>query len=159
MGGCSRLAQRSTTPSLSFDTSYTAPGDWKLLDEGLWGLRLNVPPTLREVRSTKNSLWIHEGANLRVIVDFSADSPESLKRKPNYSEVHLQVNGLPALVCSYDQSNNAAAGSLNKVVALFFLQKREQLGGQEPSYRVEYASDNDRTTALQILQTVRFYDL
>ncbi len=93
-----------------------------------------------------------------MIVDFNADSPDSLKRKPTYSEIRLQVNGLPALVCSYDQSNTAAPGSLNKVVALFFLQKRAQLGGQEPSYRVEYASDNDRTTALQVLQTVRFYD-
>ena len=129
------------------------------MEEGLWGIRFNIPPALQEARTTKNSLWVHEGTNLRVIVDFGANaSQDSLKRRPNYSEVRLVVNGLPALVCSHDQSKNAAPGSLNKVVALFFLDKRKTLGGSEPSYRVEYAADNDRAIALQILQTVRFYD-
>jgi hypothetical protein len=129
------------------------------VEEGPWGIRFNIPPALREARTTKSSLWVHEGTNLRFIVDFGANASQgSLKRKPNYSEVRLQVNGLPALVCSYDQSKNAAPGSLNKVVALFFLDKRKTLGGSEPSYRVEYASDNERMMALQILQTVRFYD-
>lgn len=159
VGGCSPLGRHAMTPPLSFDTSYSAPKDWKLVEDGLWGLQLNVPPTLRDSGSIKHSLWIHEGTNLRVIVDFGAyPSQDSLKRRPNYSEVRLQVNGLAALVCSYDQSNQVAPGSLNKVVALFFLEKRKNLGGREPWYRVEYASDNDRTTALQILQTVRISD-
>jgi hypothetical protein len=129
------------------------------VDDGLWGLRLNVPSSLRDKGFVNKSLWIHEGTNLRVIIDFGDTSPDSLKQRPHYSEARLLVNGLPALVCSYDLSNNVAAGSMNKVVALFFLEKRKQLGApREPSYRVEYASDDDRTVALQILQTVRFYD-
>ena len=86
-------------------------------------------------------------------------SPDSLKAKENYTETHLTLNGLPALVCSYDQSANAVAGSLNKVVALFFLETRRGLGAPyEPSYRVEFGSKNDRARALQILQTIRFFD-
>lgn len=156
--GCASPGPHSTIGPPSFDTSYSAPVYWKLVEEGLWGIRFNIPPTLEPKKTDSNHLWIHEGPNLRVIVDFGTTSPDSVKQKPHYSETRLQVNGLPAVVCSYDRANNAAAGSLNKVVALFFLDKRKQLGGQEPSYRVEYASDDDRTTALQILQTVRFYD-
>ena len=157
VSGCSQSGQHSTGP-LSFDTSYSAPSNWKLVEEGLWGLRFNIPPGLEQKESANRSLWIHEGTNLRVIVDFGNTSPDSVKQKPHYSEVRLVVNGLPAVVCSYDRANNSAAGSLNKVVALFFLDKRKTLGGREPSYRVEYAADDDRATALQILQTVRFYD-
>jgi hypothetical protein len=158
VSSCASRNQHSTTGPLSFDTSYSAPIYWKVVEEGLWGIRFNIPPTLEHKKTESTHLWIHEGANLRVIVDFGSTSPDSFRQKPNYSETRLQVNGLPALVCSYDRTNNAAAGSLNKVVALFFLDKRKELGGQEPSYRVEYASDDDRTTALQILQTVHFYD-
>ena len=155
--GCSLRGRGSTTPPLSFDTSYSAPRDWKLLEEGPWGIRLNVPPTLRDTGPGNN--WILEGTNLRVIVDFGDTSPESLKQQPHYAEVRLLVNGLSALVCSYDHATDGGTGSLNKVVALFFLEKRKQLGApREPSYRVEYAKDDDRTVALQILQTVRFYD-
>ena len=157
--GCSLLGRLSTTPPLSFDTTYSAPKDWKLVDDGKWGLRLNVPPTVRDTGFVHRSLWIHEGTNLRVIIDFGSTSPDSLKQQPHYSEARVLVNGLPALVISCESSNNATAGSLNKVVALFFLEKRKQLGApREPSYRVEYASDDERTVALQILQTVRLYD-
>lgn len=99
----------STAPhSPSFDTSYSAPAAWKLVEEGKWGLRFNIPPSLRDVGFVNSSLWVHEGQNLRVIVDFSPPSslPESLRRKPNYSETRLRINGLSALVCSYDQSSN-----------------------------------------------------
>jgi hypothetical protein len=154
--GCSAPSSR---PQSFFDTSYTAPWDWKVVDEPLWGIRLNVPPSVRATETT-NNLWIHDGTKLRLIIDFgSSVSPKSLKVRPNYSETRLTVNGLPALVCTYDKSASAAAGSLNKVVALFFLESRKSLGGGgEPSYRVEYASDAERTTAFQILQTVRFYN-
>ena len=157
--GCSLSGGHSTTSPLPFDTSYSAPTDWQLLDEPPWGIRLNVPPTLREKEPGHKSLWINEGANLRVIVDFGNTSPESLKQQPHYAEARLVINGLPALVCSYDQGANMATGSLNKVVALFFLEKRKELAApREPSYRVEYTRDDDRAIALQILQTVRFYD-
>jgi hypothetical protein len=157
--GCSLRGPHSPTSPLPFDTSYSAPKDWQLLDEPLWGIRLNVPPTLRENERGHKSLWINEGANLRVTVDFGNTSPELLKQQPHYAEARLVINGLPALVCSYDHTANMATGSLNKVVALFFLEKRKELGApREPSYRVEYTSDDDRTIALQILQTVRFYD-
>ncbi|HEV7747672.1 MAG TPA: hypothetical protein VGO56_21915 [Pyrinomonadaceae bacterium] len=150
--GCSRPSPKS------FDTSYRAPIYWKVVEEPLWGIRFNLPPFMRDKETTK-TLWIHEGANLRVIVDFKDSIPsKSTKAKPNYSETKIQFNGLPALVCTYDNSAKAIPGSLNKVVALFYLGKREVLGGQEPSYRVEYASDDQRTTAFQILQTVRFYN-
>jgi hypothetical protein len=142
----------------AFDTSYTAPLHWKVVEEPLWGIRFNVPLSVRDKETTKN-LWIHEGTNLRVIVDFGDSGPsKSIKAKPNYSETRIQFNGLPALVCTYDKSANAAPDSLNKVVALFYLESREVVGGGEPSYRVEYASDSQRATAYQILQTVRFYD-
>jgi hypothetical protein len=156
--GCS-LRGRSTTPPLPFDTSYSAPKDWKLLEEGPWGIRLNVPPMLRDTGSRHKSLWIHEGTNLRVTIDFGDTAPDSLKQQPHYTETRLEINGLPALVCSYDHTTDVGAGSLNKVVALFFIEKRKQLGApREPSYRVEYTRDDDRTIALEILQTVRFYD-
>lgn len=152
--GCSRL---STKPQ-SFDTSYSAPVYWKVVEDGLWGIRFNLPPWVHDKQIAK-SLWVHEGTNLRVIVDFNQSVPsKSTKAKPNYTETKIQFNGLPAVVCTYDNSAKAAPGALNKVVALFYLGKREVLGGQEPSYRVEYASDDQRTTAFQILQTVRFYD-
>lgn len=141
-----------------FDTSYTAPFHWRIVEEPLWGIRFNVPRSVRD-KDTTNSLRIQEGTDLRVIVDFGASVPsKAIKAKPNHSESSIQFNGLPALVCTYDNAANAAPGSLNKVVALFYLDKRKVLGGQEPSYRVEYASDAERTTAFQILQTVRFYD-
>jgi hypothetical protein len=153
--GCARLSPK---PQPVFDTSYNAPVYWKVVEEPLWGIRFSLPRSLRDKETTK-SLWIHEDTNLRVIVDFNNSVPsKSTKAKPNYSETKIQFNGLPALVCTYDNSAKAAPGSLNKVVALFYLGKREVLGGQEPSYRVEYASDDLRTTAFQILQTVRFYD-
>ena len=142
----------------AFDTSYTAPLHWKVVEDGLWGIRFNVPLSVQDKQTTKN-LWIHEGVNLRVIVDFGDSAPsKSLKGKPNYSEARIQFNGLPALVCTYDKSLNAAPDSLNKVVALFYLESRKVVGGGEPSYRVEYASDDQRATAFQIFQTVRFYD-
>jgi hypothetical protein len=157
--GCSSVPANHST-RLPFDTSYSAPNNWKLVEEPKWGLRFNVPPALRDTDPLNKSLWIHEGNSLRLIVDFSfPSSSDSLKAKKNYSEVHLNVNGLSALLCSYDQSANAVSGSLNKVVALFFLETRKGLGSPyEPSYRVEFASENDRSTALQILQTVRFFD-
>jgi hypothetical protein len=158
------LALGCATPphSPSFDTSYSAPADWKLVEEGKWGLRFKIPPSLREVGFVNKSLWIHEGTNLRVIVDFSLPSslPDSLRRKPNYSETRLQFNGLPALVCSYDQNISKGPAPLNRVVALFFLETRPGLGSpNEPSYRIEFAAEDQRNTALQILQTVRFYQL
>jgi hypothetical protein len=95
--------------------------------------------SLRDTGPGHKSLWIHEGTNLRVIIDFGDTSPESLKQQPHYAEARLLINGLPALVCSYDHATDVA-GSLKKVVALFFLEKRKQLGAaREPSYRVEYA--------------------
>lgn len=152
--GCSRLSQQPQ----SFDTSYSAPVYWKVVEDGPWGIRFNLPPWVHDKETTK-TLWIHEGTNLRVIVDYNESVPsKATKAKPNYSETRIQFNGLPAVVCTYDNSTKAAPGSLNKVVALFYLGKREVLGGQEPSYRVEYASDDQRPTAFQILQTVRFYD-
>jgi hypothetical protein len=153
--GCS-----TATYSPSFDTSYSAPADWKVVEDGKWGLRFKIPPSLRDVGFVNKSLWVHEGANLRVIVDYSLPSslPDSLKRKPNYSETRLRINGLPALVCSYDQANSKEPVSLNRVVALFFLETRPGLGSlNEPSYRIEFAAEDQRNTALQILQTVRFY--
>jgi hypothetical protein len=158
--GCSSLPTNHSSAA-RFDTLYSAPKDWRLVEDWKWGVRFNVPPNLRDREFSLNrSLWIHEGNNLRMIVDFSfTSSPDSLKTKKNYSETRLTVNGLPALVCSYDQSANAVAGSLSKVVALFFLETRKGLGSPtEPSYRVEFAVEDDRTTALQILQTVRFFD-
>ncbi|MFY9621902.1 MAG: hypothetical protein WAM70_14195 [Pyrinomonadaceae bacterium] len=143
--GCS-----TATHSPSFDTSYSAPADWKLVEDGKWGLRFNIPPSLRDVGFVNNSLWVHEGTNLRVIVDFSLP--------PNYSETRLRINGLPALVCSDDQNTGEGPASLSRVVALFFLETRPGLGSpNEPSYRIEFADEGQRTTALQILQTVRFY--
>lgn len=151
----------SMTPhSPSFDTSYSAPTDWKLVEDGKWGLRFNIPPSLRDVGMVNDSLWVHEGTSLRFIVDFSLPSslPDSLRRKPNYSETRLRINGLPALVCSYDQNTSQRPASLKRVVALFFLETRPGLGSpNEPSYRIEFAAEDQRTTALQILQTVRFY--
>jgi hypothetical protein len=157
--GCASLPRNHST-TVHFDTSYSAPADWKLVEEWKWGLRFNVPPALRDMGVGGKSLWIHEDTNLKVIVDFSYPrSYESLKTRKNYSDTRLNVNGLPALVCSYDQSENAVAGSLNKVVALFFLETRKGLGSPyEPSYRVEFSAEGDRITALQILQTVRFFD-
>jgi len=156
---CSPFNRNTPPPSIPFDTSYSAPSDWKLIDDGLWGLRLNVPPTFQDKGFVKKSLWVHEGTSVRLIIDFGNTSSDSLKQQQHYSEVRLPINGLPALVCTYEQSNNVTAGSLKKVIALFFLEKRERLGAtREPSYRVEYASDDDRNIALQILQTVRFYD-
>jgi hypothetical protein len=156
---CSSLPANHASTA-RFDTSYSAPNDWKLVEDGKWGIRFNVPPALSDKHFSSNkSLWIHEGENLRMIVDFSYPSSlDSLKTKANYSETRVSVQGLPALVCSYDKSANVVAGSLNKVVALFFLETRKGLGSPyEPSYRVEFAGDNDRSTALQILQTVRFF--
>ena len=151
----------STAPhSPSFDTSYSAPADWKLVEDGKWGLRYNVPSSLRDLGVGNNSLWVHEGTNLRVIVDFRLPSslPDSLKRKPNYAETRLRIHGLPALVCSYDKNTNSAPDALSRVVALYFLETRPGLGSpNEPSYRVEFAAEDQRKTALEILQTVRFY--
>lgn len=156
VAGLPSCARRSSTGPASFDTSYSAPSDWKVVEDGMWGLRLNVPATLRDL-GPKNSVWIHEGTNLRVVIDFGSTSPDSLKKLPHYSEARFVVNGLRALVCSYE-SRNPGPGSLNKVVALFFLEYRKTLGSAEPSYRVEYANDDDQAIALQILQTVRFFD-
>lgn len=153
--GCSTASPKPQP----FDTSYRPPIYWKVVEEPKWGIRFNLPLFVQD-KETTNSLWIHEGTNLRVIVDFGTPGPsKSVRAKPNYSETRIQFNGLPALVCTYDKSPNAAPHSLNKVVALFYLESREVVGaGAEPSYRVEYASDDQRATAFQILQTVRFYD-
>ena len=153
--GCSRASH-----SPSFDISYSAPADWQIVEDGKWGLRFNIPPSLRDMGMVNKSLWVHEGTNLRVIVDYSLPSslPDSLKGKPNYAETRLRINGLPALVCSYDQNISKGPASLNRVVALFFLATRPGLGSpNEPSYRVEFATEDQRNTGLQILQTVRFY--
>ena len=151
----------STAPhSPVFDTSYSAPADWKSVEDGKWGLRFKIPPSLRDLGFVNKSLWVHEGTNLRVIVDYSvpSSSPNSLRGKPNYSETRLRINGLPALLCSYDQNISKSPASLNRVVALFFLETREGLGSPiEPSYRIEFAAEDQRNTAVQILQTVRFY--
>ena len=127
------------------------------MEDGKWGLRLNVPPSVIDAGVTNNSLWVHEGPNLRVIIDFSRPpSPELLQRKKNYLESRLNIHGLPALLCAYDEP--AARGALTKVVQLVFLETRKGLGSPyEPSYRVEYRSEGDRPTAMEILQTVRFY--
>jgi hypothetical protein len=74
--GCS-LRDRSTRPPIAFDTSYSAHKDWKLLEEGPWGIRLNVPPTLRETRPGHKSLWIHEGTNLRESLLISGTLPQT----------------------------------------------------------------------------------
>ena len=127
------------------------------MEDGKWGLRLNVPASVIDAGITDRSLWVHENPNLRVIIDFSRPpSPESLKRKNNYSESHLQIQGLPALLCAYNEP--AARGGLTNVLQLVFLETRKGLGSPyEPSYRVEYRSEADRLTAMEILQTVRFY--
>ena len=153
--GCSRASH-----SLSFDPSYSAPADWTLVEDGKWGLRFKIPPSLREAGFVNKSHWVHEGRDLRVIVDFSLPSslPDSLRRKPNYSETRLRINGLSALVCSYNQNTDNDPALLNRVVALYFLETRPGLGSpNEPSYRIEFATEDQRNTALQILQTVRFY--
>jgi hypothetical protein len=156
VAGVASCVRRSSTGPASFDTSYSAPSDWKVVEDGMWGLRLKVPATLRDL-GPKNDVWIHEAPNLRLVIDFGNTSLDSLRQRPHYSEARFVVNGLRALVCTYEYKN-PGPGSLNKVVALFFLEKRKSLGGAEPSYRVEYAKDDDQAIALQILQTVHFFD-
>jgi hypothetical protein len=65
------------------------------------GIQLKVPPSLREIPPS-DSIWIHEGSNFRVIVDFSPSSPQTLSQMPNYSPVRQNINGLAAVLCSYD---------------------------------------------------------
>ncbi len=157
----------SATNDLPFNISFTPPDDWKVVEEGKWGIRFQVPLGLQE-RYT-NRLWIQENDSLRVVVDFGPDDfssfisdklrQKTLGFKKNYSQKVLRVNGLKTLICTYEQQPHSGTQSFRRVAALIHLEKREQLGAaREPSYRVEYKSDSDLKTALQILQTVRFYN-
>jgi len=93
---------------------------------------------------------------LRVIVNFGKNPDlTKLSQKKNYKQEAIRVQGLKALLCTYEEDKT----KFNKVAMLIFLEKREVLGAQnEPSHRIEFSSENDLKTAMQILRTVRFYD-
>jgi hypothetical protein len=151
---------KSYLSKLSFDTSYSPPADWKIVQDGKWGLQFHVPSSVNVEGHMDNPRWIHEGTNLRVIVDFGGKfAQESLRQRKNYVEARMNFNGLDALVCSYDDDASRGDQPFPKRMALYFLKSRNTVApGREPSFVVEYASDRERTTALRILQTVRFFN-
>lgn len=142
------------------------PGNWQNIDDYKWGIRFRIPPGLTEKYS--GNLWVHENDSLRIIVDFGPNSLVSyiadkvqLKTagfKKNYAQKVVTLNGLKTLICSYENATGKPTEPL-KTVELIYLEKREHLGApREPSYRVEYKSGNDQQMAMQILQSVGFFN-
>jgi hypothetical protein len=135
--------------------------DWKTIDDGKWGFRLDVPATLQDKKFEGKHLWVHEDARMRVIVDFGETRSQTveLNRKKNYKQTFLRVNGYDAIIFTYNEQLNPEKQQFDKVATLIFQESPESYGeGKPPSFRVEYISDKDLETAIQILQTVRFYD-
>lgn len=154
MAGCSY--PKIVTNGLSSDASLSIPKDWKLVEEPKWGIRFKVPASLQMKGVENGSLWTHENDDLRVIVNFGRNPDlTKLSQKKNYKQEDVSVNGLKALLCTYEEEKP----KFNRVAILIFIDKRKELGSpNEPSYRVEFSFESDQKTAVRILQTVRFYN-
>ena len=153
----------SAINELAFEPVPAPPDKWQNIDEYKWGIRFRIPPGLTE--RYDGNLWIHENESFNVIVDFGPDSLVSyisdkvqLKThglKRNYAQTIVTRNGLKTLICSYEKTGKDK--TLLRAVELIYLENRKHLGApREPSYRVEYKSENDQQLAMQILQSVNF---
>jgi hypothetical protein len=141
-------------------TLSCSTNDWKTIEDDKWGFQLDLPATLQDKKFEGKSLWVHEDARLRVIVDFGkAPSQAELSRKKNYRQKAMQINGYDAAIYTYNEQLNPDKQQFDKVATLIFQLRPKSYGeGKPPLFRVEYTSDSDLETAMQILQTVRFYN-
>jgi hypothetical protein len=144
----------------SVKTSSSSPNDWKTIDDPKWGFRIDVPSTLQDKNFEGKDLWVHENAQMRVIVDFGKVSSQAeLSRKKNSKQTVVQVNDYDAVIYTYNEQSNPQKQQFNKVATLIFQESPKSYGaGKPPVFRVEYVSENDLEEALKILQTVRFYE-
>jgi hypothetical protein len=133
---------------------------WKTIDDPKWGFRIDVPSTLQDKDFEGKHLWVHEDAQMRVIVDFGkVPSQAELSRKNNFKQTVARINGYDAVIYTYNEQSNSPKQQFNKAAMLIFQESPKSYGeGKPPIFRVEYASENDLETALKILQTVRFYE-
>lgn len=133
--------------------------DWRTIDDPKWGFKLDVPATLHDKKFEGKNLWIHEDDQLRVIVDFgNVPSQAELNRKKNYRQTAIRINGYDAVIYTYTEQLNPAKKQFERVATLIFQESPASYGeGKPPAFRVEYISEKDLETAMQILQTVRFY--
>ncbi len=132
---------------------------WKTIDDPKWGFKIDMPRTLRDKGFERDYLWVHENAQMRVIVDFGKQPSKSeLGSKQNFRQIVEPVNGYNAVFYFYDEESNLKKTAFGNVVTLIFQEGPETYGsGTPPFFRVEYVSDNDLETAFKILRTVRFY--
>ena len=132
----------------------------KTIDEPKWGFRIDVPLTLQDKGLDGRNLWVHENADMRVIVDFGQVSSQAeLSRKKNFKQTAARVDGYDAVICTYNEQPNPQKQQFNKAPMLIFKESPKSYGeGKPPMFRVEYISENDLEEALKILQTVRFYE-
>ena len=152
----------SAIGELAFEPLPAPPEKWQKFDDPKWGIRFRFPSGLTE--RWEGNLWIRENDSLKVIVDYGPDDLityvtdkvrlKTAGLKKNYAQKIITHNGLKTLICSYEKD---IGKDTIKAMELIYLEKREHLGApREPSYRVEYKSENDQQTAMQILQTVGF---
>jgi hypothetical protein len=133
---------------------------WKTIDDPKWGFRIDVPSILQDKNFEGKDLWVHENAQMRVIVDFGkVPSQAELSLKRDFKQTVTQVNGYNAVIFTYHEQSNPKKQQFNKAAALVFQESPKSYGeGKPPVFRVEYVSESDMETALKILQTVRFYE-
>lgn len=119
-----------------------------------------MPRTFSEKGFEGNSQWVHENGSMRVIVDYRKNpAATTLRQKREFKQKTVRFNDLDALLCYFVEPPASEKGTEKKVLTIFFVEKRKQLGApNEPSFRVEFLSHSERDIALRILQTVRFYD-
>jgi hypothetical protein len=132
----------------------------KTIEEPKWGFKFDVPATLEEKQFEDKNLWVHEDDQIRVVVDFGTlNAPTELKNKKDYTERFFRVNGYNAIICTYVESEDSERRLFENVATLIFQESPKSYGeGKPPVFRVEYGSEKDLGTALQILQSVRFFD-
>jgi hypothetical protein len=151
----------SVRNELVLEPSHSWPVAWKVIEEPKWGIRFRVPPDLKE--RIQGNLWIHENNSLKVIVDFGTDGlgsylSEVIRRKTmglkkNYAQKIMTQNGL-----KYEKPAGVNNDVYSRIIELIYLKNREYPDPlTEPSYRVEYKTEDDQQIAIQILQSVTFF--
>lgn len=142
------------------------PVNWKTIEEPKWRIRIKVPSDA--VEQDQGDLWVHKNDSIKVIVDFGKDGLDSFVSeivrvktgflKKNYSQRILMQNGLKTMICSYEKAPDLRSDQNSKVVELVHLESRDLMIGAKPTFRVEFKSETEKQIALQILQSVTFFE-
>jgi hypothetical protein len=142
-----------------FTRSLLIPGEWKVIDEPKWGIRFKAPTSIKEERKSDKGDWVHSDDRLSLIISFEKNpSQNQLRRKIAYQETAGHKSELRSRICYYEEQSIMNQMAIKRIIALYFLDKRETLGApNEPSFKVEYFSEGDQQNAYRILQTVELY--